>query len=367
MACARAGERSLNQPCAISNPQPAGATAASRQRAPRRFRGKPSGVRVLVTGATGLIGHRVATVLGQRGHEVVALVRDLQQSRPLLPGIALAVGDVTDRASVDAAMCDIDWVFHAAGMPEQWQKDPQVFDRINTGGTANVLGAALAAGVKRAVYTSTMDVFAAEPGGTLVETRLDHAPKPTAYERSKVAADREAERVRQQGLEVVHVCPSAVYGPSPVHVGLNGFFIKVLSGQMPLLPPGGVSILYVDGCAEAHVAAAERGVSGERYLVSDTYVGNRELAEEILTHADRRKVPRTAPAWLMRGLAAGSEGLAKLAGLPPLIATGQLAFLLWNVRVDASKARRELGFKPTSFGDGVASTVQFLRREGLVG
>ena len=114
--------------------------------------------------------------------------------------------------------------------------------------------AALEAGVQRAVYTSTMDVFAAPPGGTLVETNLDMQDKPTAYERSKQAADREAERIRQKGLEVVHVCPSAGYGPSPVHVGLNSFFIKLLNKQSPMLPPGGASVVYIDGCARAHLA-----------------------------------------------------------------------------------------------------------------
>src|SRR5262249_42028739 len=152
-----------------------------------------------------------------------------------------------------------DLVFHAAGMPEQWQRDEGIFDRVNRGGTANVLEAAREAGVKRAVYTSTMDVFEAPRGGTLVETRLDPNPKHTAYERSKQAADKEAERVRAAGLEVVHVNPAAAYGPAPVHVTLNTFFIRLMTKQMPMLPPGGMSILYVDGAAAAHLAAAEKG------------------------------------------------------------------------------------------------------------
>lgn len=263
-------------------------------------------------------------------------------------------------------MKDVTWVFHAAGMPEQWHKDEGIFDRVNRGGTVNVLEAALEAGVKRAVYTSTMDVFAAPPGGTLVETNLDRGEKPTAYERSKQAADREAERIRDKGLEVVHLCPAAVYGPSPVHVGLNSFFIKLLNKQSPMLPPGGASVVYIDGCARAHLAAAAGGVSGERYLVADTHVSNEELAREILAQSDLRRVPPTAPSWLMRGLAKGGERVAKLLDVPPLIAEGQLTFMQWNVRVDSSKAQRELGFRPTPLADGIALTIAFLRKEGLV-
>ena len=85
-----------------------------------------------------------------------------------------------------------------------------------------------------------------------------------------VTAEREAEVRRERGLDLVYVNPSAVYGPSPVHVGLNSFFLQLLTGKMPMVPPGGMSVVYVDGCTQAHVAAAERGVSGERYLVAFT-------------------------------------------------------------------------------------------------
>jgi dihydroflavonol-4-reductase len=161
-------------------------------------------MKVLVTGATGLIGNALARKLVERGHEVRALVRDAERARAVLPsGVALARGDVTEPASLGPAMVGIEWLFHAAGMPEQWQRDEGIFDRVNRQGTANVLEAALAAGVRRVVYTSTMDFFAAPRGGTLVETHLDPAPKHTAYERSKQAAEREVERVRARGLEVV--------------------------------------------------------------------------------------------------------------------------------------------------------------------
>jgi nucleoside-diphosphate-sugar epimerase len=153
-------------------------------------------------------------------------------------------------------------------------------------------------------------------------------------------------------------------------VGLNSFFIKLLKRESPMLPPGGMSVLFVDGCAKAHLAAAEVGRAGERYLVSDTHVTNAELAREILAQSDDRALPPTAPRWLVQGVATGSElaakYLGKYLGASPLIAKGQLHFLEWNVRVDSRKAQRELGFRPTALADGVAITVAFLRKEGLV-
>ncbi len=324
-------------------------------------------MKALVTGATGLIGNRIAHLLLRAGHEVTALVREPARAAKVLEeGIRVVRGDVTQRASLQAAVEGIDWLFHAAGMPEQYQADPSVFDRVNRGGTANVLQVALEGGVRRVIYTSTMDVFAAKPGGTLVETRLDEGDKPTAYERSKVAADREAVAAVARGLDVVHLCPSAVYGPGPVHVGLNSFFIKLLNRQSPMLPPGGMSIVYIDGCAKAHLAAAEVGVSGERYLVSDTHVSTAELAQEIIAQSDLSRVPPVAPGWLVRAVAVGSEAAAKAFGVSPLIAKGQLELMQWNVKVDTAKAERALGFRPTALADGVALTIAALRRERLV-
>jgi dihydroflavonol-4-reductase len=323
-------------------------------------------MKILVTGATGLVGHGIATRLHAQGHEVVALVRSQARAAALLPGITLVEGDVTDRASVARAVEGAARVFHAAGMPEQWQRDPTTFDRVNCGGTVNVLEEALAAGVARVIYTSTMDVFAAEPGGTLVETRVDPEPKPTAYERSKQAADREVVRIGAAGLEVVHVCPAAVYGPGPSHVGLNSFFIKLLRKQTPILPPGGLPVLYVDGCAEAHLAAAERGRPGERYLVGDVRVSNRELAQAIAAVTGLPRVPPVAPRWLVSSMATVMEAFGRWFGWTPLIARGQLQFLQWFVDVDTTKAERELGFRPTPLEEGVTKTVAFLRAEGLV-
>jgi nucleoside-diphosphate-sugar epimerase len=323
-------------------------------------------MRVLVTGATGLIGNAIARELLGRGHAVRALVRDLDRARPHLPGdIELVRGDVTAPDTLLPAARDIDWVFHAAGMPEQWQRDEGIFDRVNREGTAHLLDAAIEAGVARVIYTSTMDVFAAPPGGTLVESNIDGELKHTAYERSKQAAEREAEARRARGLDLVYVNPAAVYGPSPVHIGLNSFFLQLTRGKMPMVPPGGMSVVYVDGCTAAHIAAAERGVSGERYLVADQHVSCAGLAAEIARQSGAR-LPRRGPVWLVKTIAGVSAPLARTFGFRPLVAPGQLTFMLWDAHVDASKARNALGFEPTPLADGVARTLAFMRAEGLI-
>jgi dihydroflavonol-4-reductase len=318
---------------------------------------------IVVTGATGLIGNGLVRALVAQGKRVRALVRDLERARACLPdAVEPAVGDVTEPSTLARALEGAELVFHAAGMPEQWQRDESSFDRVNRQGTKNALEAALAASVRRVVYTSTMDVFAAPCGGMLRETEVDPDPKPTAYERSKQAAEREAMAVEARGLDVVYVNPAAVYGPSVGVTALNAFFVKLLERRVPLLPPGGMSLAFIDGVVQAHLAAAERGRRGERYLVSDEHLSMRELALRVLeADGSQRKVPATAPAWLLQSLAAVSEPVARLLGVAPLIASGELSFLLWNVRVDASKAQRELGFRPTPAPEGIRRTVAALK------
>ena len=257
-------------------------------------------------------------------------------------------------------------LFHAAGMPEQWASDERIFDRINRYGTANVLDAALRGGVRRVIYTSTMDVFFAPPGGTVVETAIDPRPKASAYERSKQAAEREADIRLAAGLDVVFVNPAAVYGPSPVHVGLNSLIIRLLTGRVPMLPPGGLSVAYVSGVADAHVAAAERGRSGERYLLADTFVTTSDLAHHVAREGGLKRLPPTAPPALARGFAAFLAPFARRLGFTPMLAPGQLSFLLWRAAADSTKATRELGFTPTRLTEGVKQTVAFLRTQGLV-
>jgi nucleoside-diphosphate-sugar epimerase len=317
---------------------------------------------ILVTGATGLVGHGIACALVRGGHPVRALVRNIERARRLLPpDVELVQGDITEPATLAPALDGSRLVFHAAGMPEQWQRDPMAFDRVNRAGTSNVLSAALQARAERVVYTSTMDVFAAAPGGTLTESNVDSRIKPTPYERSKQAAEREAVAIERAGLDIVYINPGAVYGVSPIVTTLNKVLLRLLRGKVPMLPPGGLPLAFLDGVVQAHLAAAERGRRSERYLVADEHVTMRQLATLALREAGgHRRIPPTAPAWLLRWIAAVSAFFARALDTEPLIAPGELTFLLWNVSVDSSKAQRELGFTPTAASVGIRKTIQSL-------
>lgn len=323
---------------------------------------------VLVTGATGTVGNAIAARLVAEGHEVRALVRDLKRARPLLPdGVEPVRGDVTDAASVAAAVTGRERVFHAAGLPEQWRLDPEDFRHVNVGGTANVVEACLKGGVGRLVYTSTIDVFAWTPGAPFDESRLDPEPRPTAYERSKQDADRLVVAALGRGLDAVFLHPSAVYGPAPVlAVGLNNLLVRLARRKIPMLLPGGMPVVNAEDVAAGHLAAADQAESGDRFILSDEYLTLREIAVAVREHVPAAKVPPVMPMALARALAVAGEGLAKLTRKPPLIARGEQIFLASHPVPVADRARAELGWSSRPASDGFAEALADFRRRGLL-
>jgi dihydroflavonol-4-reductase len=323
-------------------------------------------MRALVTGATGKVGHATVRALLAAGHQVRALVRDPAPAREVVPaGAELVRGDVTDPASLRAAVEGCELVFGAHGLPEQWLADEDAFQRVNVEGAAALVRAAAEAGARRVVHTSTIDVFEAEPDGRVHEGRLATQPKGTAYERSKQRAEAAVIEAAAGRIELVMANPAAVYGPGPRGSASleEALFEPVIRGsrlQAPMLPPGGMGLVYSDGVGAGHLLVAEKGVPGERYILCDGHATLEELAALVRTAAGRGRVPPVMPRPVARAISTGGEAVARVIRRPPLLPKGQLHFLLWNARPDSSRAQRELGWTPTPLAEGVERAVASL-------
>jgi nucleoside-diphosphate-sugar epimerase len=316
-------------------------------------------MRALVTGATGKVGHAIASALLDRGDQVRALVRDPKRAASVLPaGLEPIRGDVTDVESLAAAVEGCEMVFNSMGMPEQWVKDDGIFDQVNAIGSGQVASAAKRAGVRRFIHTSTHDVFHAETGERFDETMLADYPKGTAYERSKQRAE-ELVLAERDGMEVVILNPSGVYGPtpSPTPSFENGLFEPVVRKRLPAVPPGGTGYAFVEGVAAGHLLAAEKGNDGERYILADGYGSFREIAEMVRGVAGRGRVPPVMPVPVAKAIAAVGAGISRVIRRPPLLPRGQLIYFLWQARPDSSKAQRELGWQTTPLEEGVRKTL----------
>jgi dihydroflavonol-4-reductase len=323
-------------------------------------------MRALVTGATGKIGNAVARQLAARGDEVVALVRDPEKARGLLPeNIELARGDVTDPASLRAAADGVDGVFNCMGLFEQWFADVAIFDRVNALGAKYVVAAARAADAGRVVHTSTIDVFDAPRDGTVSEDVVAQRPKATPYERSKQLAERLVLEEAERGIEVVITNPASVYGPGPWQgTGLDRAIRDAIRGRLPAVPPGGMTLVLADDVAAGHLAAFDRGRPGERYILADGYASLRELLALAVAEAGRGRVPPTMPLALAKGMARAGEAVASVIRRPPLLGSGQLTFMLWQARASNERARRELDIEFTPLPEGVARTVRWMTETG---
>lgn len=316
-------------------------------------------MRVLVTGATGKVGHAIASALLDRGDHVRGLVRDPKRAASVLPaGIEPVKGDATDPESLAAAVEGCEQVFNAMGLPEQWVPDQAIFDQVNAVGSGELAAAARRAGVRRFIHTSTEDVFHADRGEHFDETMLAGHPKATAYERSKQRAE-ELVMAERDGMELVILNPTGIYGPGPsASASLDKDLLQPLvKKRIPALPPGGISIVFVEGVAQGHLLAADKGHDGERYILSDTHVTPRELAESVVRVAGRGRVPPTMPVPIARAFAVLGEGVSRVIRRPPMLARGQLHWFLWDARADSSKAQRELGWRPTPLEVGLHKTL----------
>lgn len=314
---------------------------------------------VLVTGATGKVGNAIASALLDRGEAVRALVRDPQRAASVLPaGVEPLRGDATDPSSLAVAVEGCELVFNSMGMPEQWVRDEAIFDQVNAVGSAEMAKAAKRAGVGRFIHTSTHDVFHADTAERFDETTLADYPKGTAYERSKQHAE-ELVLAERDGMEVVILNPSGVYGPtpSPTPSFENGLFEPVVRKRLPAVPPGGTGYAFVEGVAAGHLLAAEKGIDGERYILADGYASFRDLAETVKRVAGRGRIPPTMPIPVAKAIASIGAGVSRVIRRPPLLPKGQLTYFLWQGRPDSTKAQRELGWRPTPLDEGVRSTL----------
>lgn len=311
---------------------------------------------VLVTGGTGAVGAPIVAQLLAGGANVRCLVRDAMAAERVLPGADLVSGEIEDAAAVTRAMSGCDTVFHAAGIPEQWTRDPGVFDRVNRGGTAQVLAAMQADGARRLLHVSTQDTFdlTADP---MDETMPSRDPHPSRYEASKIAAQQLVDRAVAEGLNARSIHPCAVYGPGAAKpTGMTALLWVLRLGKVPALLPGGLPVVYNGDVAAGAILALEKGAAGSQYILGESYQTLRQMAEAVHARFPEAPIPKEMPLWLARTMTGLGEPIGKLFGIKPMLSKGELSTLMRTGRPSAAKARRELGWTAIPFAEGLERT-----------
>jgi dihydroflavonol-4-reductase len=314
-------------------------------------------MKAFVTGGTGFIGRRLIDRLLAAGDDVTALVRTFDRARALPAAVHTVAGDVNKPASLRLGMRGADVVFHLAAWRGQGARarDQSRLARTNIDGTRQVLELAGELGVPRIVYTSTFTMYDAGPGRLLDEAcPIRLLPTDGDYERSQYHALVDVVRpLQSQGLPVVVVCPSFVFGPGD-RSPRGGLLRAYARRRLPVMVAGTArNWAYVDDVAVGLRLAAERGRSGETYFLAGPPLTLRQFFD-LAERATGRPAPRLwLPAALAGLLAAANPGLAQaLRGLsgPPRVAS-------------AARAQQALGWQSGSPEDGLRATVAWLQAE----
>jgi dihydroflavonol-4-reductase len=239
---------------------------------------------VLVTGATGFVGSVLTRQLVDEGRDVRVFRRDTSSLNLLgvyAERVDHAVGDVTRARSLYEAMQGVERVYHVAAKVSFAPGEQEALRHVNADGTANVVNAALRAGVRRLVHTSSMAAFGRpeEPGSAIDETtEWQGAPHRSAYARSKRRAELEVHRGIAEGLDATLVNPSLVFGVGGPDTNTRRIVDAVRSGWLPAVPPGGTNVVDVRDVAAGLRVAMEHGDTGRRY-----FLGGENLSWKSLT------------------------------------------------------------------------------------
>ena len=322
-------------------------------------------MKVLVTGANGFTGSHLVKALEQRGDVVVGLVRQSSHLDRLSGcNVQLVYGDISDREALKTAMTGVDWVFHTAAYVELGLVDAAKMEQVNVAGTRAVMEVAQAAGVSKVVYCSTIGVFGDTQGRVVDETfQRTQTDFSSAYDRTKYEAQQIVDRFAAQGLPVVSILPSGIFGADDPHFGpvLQQFLkggLKVWAGGDRI-----TGIVHVDDLVTAMILAAEKAQPGEHYIISAGDLTTREMFS-LLSQETGIPVPREAPKPLVTLVGNILDPIGRLLKWQPPLSRERVHYIYDRcVRVDATKASTELGWQPRSVAQTLNEIVQTLTAE----
>jgi dihydroflavonol-4-reductase len=328
-------------------------------------------VKALVTGATGFVGSAVLRRLVAAGFEARVLLRP-RSDRRNLEGIACeqVAGDLSDAASLAAAVRGCAALFHVAADYRLWVPDPDSIYRTNLDGTRNLMRAARAAGVERVVYTSSVATLGLTADGSPAD---EDTPSALAdmighYKRSKFLAEEEVQRlVREEGLPAVIVNPSAPIGPRDVRPTPTGkMIVDAARGKMPAYVDTGLNVVHVDDVAEGHLLAFERGVAGERYILGGENMSLRQILAAVARLSGRRPPAIRLPHDLILPVAYVAEAVARVFGGEPMVTVDGVRLAKKFMYFTCDKAARVLGYRARPAAQAIADAVAWFRDNGYL-
>ncbi|HUE51179.1 MAG TPA: hopanoid-associated sugar epimerase [Terriglobales bacterium] len=322
-----------------------------------------------VTGATGFVGSHVARVLAEQGADLRLLVRSGSDPKNI-EGLKAdrVAGDLCDPASLEKAMAGCDVVFHVAADYRLWVRDPERMYRANVEGTRAILKAALQNGVRRVVYTSSVATMGFSSNGHVADENspvsLENMIGP--YKRSKFLAEEVAIEAGHSGMDVVVVNPSTPVGERDIKPTPTGrIILDFLKKKFPAYVDTGLNLVDVTECAHGHVAALEKGRTGERYILGGENLTLKQILDELaaITGLPSPKVRVPYVVALATGVV--DEILTgRILKREPRATIDAVRMGRKKMFVSSNKAARELGWKIVPVDNALRCAVEWFRANG---
>jgi dihydroflavonol-4-reductase len=322
----------------------------------------------LVTGATGFLGLNLVRELTGAGWDVVALHRhgsDLKHLRRF--PVRLAESALEDPASLERATPEgLDAVFHTAADLSSWRGHRDRQTRTNVDGTRRMVELALRRKARKFVHTSTTGVYGLprEP----FDESAPHLGLGSAfhYQHTKALAEAEVRAGVARGLDAVILNPANIIGAFDARSSWSRLIVLAATGKLPAVPPGGGSFCHGAAVARAHVAAVEKGRTGENYILGGADASYRDVVRTLGDVMGRELRARTVPGFLLRAAGRSMGLVSRFTGREPFVTPDAAAYLSANLVCRSDKAVRELGYAPATLRDMLEDSYRWLLAEGLL-
>jgi dihydroflavonol-4-reductase len=324
---------------------------------------------VFVTGATGFVGSHVARVLAEQGADLRLLVRASSNPKNIERLNAdRVVGDLRDPASLERAMVGCDAVFHVAADYRLWVRDPDEMYGSNVEGTRTVLEAAQKNRVRRVVYTSSVATMGFTSNGHPADEESPVALEQMIgpYKRSKFMAEQLVLEAGKSGMNAVVVNPTTPVGGQDIKPTPTGrIVVDFLKKKFPAYVDTGLNLVDVEECARGHVAALEKGRSGERYILGGENLTLKQILDKLAAITGLPS-PKVRVPYVM----------ALATGVVDEMVTGHILHREPRATIDAvrmgrkkmfvssAKAERELGWKTVPVDSALRRAVEWFRENG---
>jgi dihydroflavonol-4-reductase len=324
-----------------------------------------------VTGATGFVGSHVARVLAEQGTELRILVRASSDLRNI-EGLKAerVVGDLRDPASIEEAMRGCDVVFHIAADYRLWVRDPDAMYRTNVDGTRAILEAARKNRVRRVVYTSSVATMGftgnGHPADENSPVSLDSMIGP--YKRSKFMAEQVAIEAGRGGMDVVVVNPTTPVGEQDIKPTPTGrIVVDFLKKKFPAYVDTGLNLVDVTECARGHIAALEKGKSGDRYILGGENLTLKQILDKLAAITGLPSPKVKVPYVLALATGVVDEMVTgRMLGREPRATIDAVRMGRKKMFVTSAKAERELGWNSLPVDDALRRAVAWFRQNGYV-